>query len=67
VGRVYVLQWLLRPFIRTELGLQLPLRPLAAEEWAFLAIVVVAGTLMAAAPALKAYRNALADGLTTRL
>jgi putative ABC transport system permease protein len=67
VGIVYLLQWLLTPFIRAELGLYLPIRPLAGEEWLFLAVVIGAGMLMAIPPAMKAYRNALSDGLATRL
>lgn len=62
----YVLLFVGRPFVRTELGLQLPVNALSGPEWAILAVVVLAGTAMAVLPALRAYRNTLSDGLTIR-
>ena len=67
VGLYYALLLVARPLVRGAFGLQLAPRPLGGLEWMFLASVVLLGTAMAIPPAVKAYRTALADGLTVRL
>ncbi len=64
---VYLLLVIFQPIIRSELGLQLSIQAPSGLEWAVLAGVVVVGSAMALPAALRAYRNALADGLTLRL
>lgn len=63
----YALLALARPFVERELGLVMPLGAPSPGDWLLLATVVLAGTAMGLAPAWKAYRNALSDGLTLRL
>lgn len=56
-----------RPLVEDSLGLVLPLRMLGATEFYYLGGIVLAGLLIGLLPALRAYRNALADGLTIRV
>jgi putative ABC transport system permease protein len=54
-------------FVERHFGLYLPIRPLGSIELTYLAAVVAAGFLLGLIPALKAYRNALVDGLSVRV
>jgi putative ABC transport system permease protein len=67
VALVYGGVLLLQPIIEQLYGLHIPLKPLSAMEYRYLAIVVVAGLLIGLIPAWKAYRNALSDGLSVRV
>ncbi len=67
VAIFYGLLVALQPMIRAELGLHIGARPLGTIEWLYIAAVILTGTAMAIPPAIKAYRNALTDGLTVRL
>lgn len=53
--------------VEARYGLALALAPLSAIEWGFLGAVVVAGTMVGALPAWKAYRSSLADGLSVKV
>lgn len=53
--------------VEARFGLSLTMRPLGTLEWTYLALVVVAGTLIGILPAWKAYRDSLADGLAVRV
>lgn len=53
--------------LEARYGLSLVLRPLGRVEWAYLGLVVSAGTLVGVLPAWKAYRASLADGLSPKL
>ena len=64
---VYAVLWSSRPWIEHEFGLYLPVHPLSGLEWAYLGIVLGVGFLIGLVPAWKAYRNAVADGLTIRV
>ena len=55
------------PLIETQLGLRITLGALTGWQWQLLAMVLFAGTVAGFLPAWRAYRNALADGLTIRL
>lgn len=48
-------------------GMLLRASPLTATEWTFVGAILVAAVLLSFIPAWRAYRNALADGLTIRL
>jgi putative ABC transport system permease protein len=48
-------------------GLRIPLSPLTSTGYLYLAGVIVAGLAVGLIPAWKAYRNALADGLSVRI
>ncbi len=52
--------------VESRFGLLIPLRPLGALEWGYLAAVVIAGFLIGLIPAWKAYRTTLSDGLSPR-
>jgi putative ABC transport system permease protein len=64
---VYVLLILLKGFIESNFGLYLPIQPPTTTAWIYLAAVVVASFLIGLVPAIKAYRNSLADGLSVRV
>jgi putative ABC transport system permease protein len=67
VGLVYALLALLKGFVESTFGLYLPIQPPTGTAWAYLAAVVVASFLIGLIPAIKAYRNSLADGLSVRV
>lgn len=67
VGLVYLLVWLARGPVERSFGLVLELRPLGGLEIAYVLAVVVAGFVLGAVPAWRAYRNSLADGLSPRV
>ena len=56
-----------RSAVEARFGLALTLHALGAAEWAYLALVVGAGTLVGVLPAWRAYRSSLADGLSPKL
>jgi putative ABC transport system permease protein len=59
--------YLLEPWIRTEAGVTLSnIRPDLFDA-AVVGVIVVAAAALAAFPALRAYRNSLADGLSIRV
>jgi putative ABC transport system permease protein len=67
VGLVYALLVLLKGFVETTFGLYLPIRPPTATAYMYIAAVVAASFLIGLVPAVKAYRNSLADGLSVRV
>jgi len=58
---------LARSAVEARFGLALTLHALGTTEWAYLALVVSAGTLVGVVPAWRAYRSSLADGLSPKL
>ncbi|HSJ10250.1 MAG TPA: ABC transporter permease [Longimicrobiales bacterium] len=67
VGLIYALLVLLKGFVETQFGLYLPIQPPTRTSYIYLGAVVVASFLLGIVPAVKAYRNSLADGLTVRV
>lgn len=63
----YVIQLVARPWIASRYGLELAVNPPGGVEIAILAVVVLAALVLGAYPAWRAYRIALADGLSVRL
>ena len=57
----------LAPALETRFGIFVELRWPDAIEWIIAGVVVLAGIIVSFWPAWRAYRNALADGLTIRL
>lgn len=55
------------PWVETRYGIALGLGPLSAESLKLLAGVWIAGLVVGLWPGIKAYRDALADGLSLRL
>jgi putative ABC transport system permease protein len=64
---VYAMLLVGTPLAEQHFGLHVPIRPLGETEFRYIAMVVVAGFLIGLVPAIKAYRNSLADGLSVRL
>jgi putative ABC transport system permease protein len=67
VALVYAIISMLQVPIEDRFGLHLPIRPLGQLEYLYLLGVAVAGFLVGFVPAVKAYRNTLADGLSVTL
>lgn len=55
-----------QPLLETQLGLQLTPDVASAREWGLLAAILSAGALVGLIPGWRAYRMALADGLSIR-
>jgi putative ABC transport system permease protein len=64
LAAVYVLIALLQAPIENTYGIPLALVGLSARVIFYMAVVVIAGALLGLIPAIRAYRNALVDGLT---
>jgi|GEM_PF-24005 len=62
----YLVLALTQPLIESSFGMLIPIQPLSPTEWIFLSVILLAGFLVGLAPAVKAYRNSLADGLAVR-
>jgi putative ABC transport system permease protein len=67
VAIVYSALFVARPVIESRFGLYLSIQPPTEAGYMYLASVVVLGTMIGFLPAMKAYRNSLADGLSIRL
>lgn len=67
VALIYALLVLLKGFVESTFGLYLPIQPPTRTAWFYLAAVVAASFVIGIVPAVKAYRNSLADGLTVRV
>lgn len=67
VALVYGGLVVLRGWVAANFGLHLPIQPPTTTAWIYLAAVVAASFLIGVVPAVKAYRNSLADGLTVRV
>jgi len=64
---VYAGAFLTQPMLERRFGLFIPITPPTVTGYAYLCTVIVAGLLIGFVPAVKAYRNALADGLSIRV
>ena len=64
---LYLLLFFAQPILQTRLGLFLPLTPPGVQDYSVLFAIVIAGMLMGALPAYRAYRQSLADGMSIRL
>lgn len=66
-GLIYMGLFIAQPMVERHFGLYVPIQALSWLEYTYLAAVVAAGFAIGLAPALKAYRNTLADGLSVRV
>ncbi len=64
---IYGLSMAAQPAVEQAFGLYLPIQPPTTAGYLYLGAIVLAGFLIGFVPALKAYRNALGDGLSVRL
>ncbi len=55
-----------RPWVDTTFGLYLPIEPLSGREVGIVGVVILAAAVTSLAPAWRAYRLSLADGMTPR-
>jgi putative ABC transport system permease protein len=67
VALVYAILLVAQAPVESYFGLYVPVRGLGRTEIMYIAAVVAAGFLLGLIPALKAYRNALVDGLSIRV
>jgi putative ABC transport system permease protein len=63
---LYALLLALQAPVEARFGIWLPVRAPSGVELAYLGVVVAGGFLIGLVPALKAYRNTLADGVAVR-
>ncbi len=63
LGAVYILLFILRAPIENNYGIPLAVTGISARVITYMVVVVVAGSLLGCIPAIRAYRNALIDGL----
>jgi len=64
---LYALLLLGQPIIEARFGIAIALRAPSGYEWNLLGLVLLCGVLVGGIPGYRAYRLALADGLTVRL
>jgi len=64
---LYAALTMVQPMIEDRFGLFLSISPPTLSEWGLLGAILAAALLIAVVPALLAYRNSLADGLTLRV
>ena len=64
---LYLMLLLGQPVIEGRFGIHIALGGLASREWLMLGGIVLAGCLVGAIPAYRAYRLSLADGLAPRV
>ncbi|WP_117235815.1 ABC transporter permease [Vibrio maerlii] len=55
------------PIIQSYYGINIELVTLTAYEWKLLGLVQLAGIIIGAVPAIRAYRQSLSDGMTIRI
>ncbi len=63
---LYTGLWVARPYVDAAFGLYLPIEAPTIAEGYFLVAVIAAGALVSLAPALRAYRVSLADGMSVK-
>lgn len=64
---LYTVLWLGADLLQQQLGIHVTASVLTLQELYLLLAIVLAATLLSLYPAWRAYRNALADGLTVKL
>lgn len=63
----YALLMLAQPMLESEFGLHMQINMLSPYDLQLLALIIGAGFIVGLAPALRAYRHSLADGMTIRI
>jgi putative ABC transport system permease protein len=64
---VYAGAILTQPIVERRFGMYIPVTPPSTTGYLYLCSVIITGLLIGFVPAIKAYRNALADGLSIRV
>lgn len=63
----YLLMSIAAPIIHNQYGIAITLSALTVHEWMLLGYVQLAGMIIGIIPAIRAYRQSLADGMTIRI
>lgn len=66
IALIYTALWLARPWVDAAFGLYLPIEPPSSREAGIAVAAIAAAALTSLAPAFRAYRLSLADGMTVR-
>ena len=64
---LYTLLAVIQPIVQQMYGISIALSAISSYEWMLLGLVQLAGTMIGFIPALTAYRQSLADGMTIRI
>jgi putative ABC transport system permease protein len=64
---LYLLIGAMAPILSAQYGLNFELSALSQTEWLLVALVQISGIFIGFIPAINAYRNSLADGMTIRI
>ena len=67
IALTYLSLWIARPLLERRFGIFVEIGGLTRYDLAILGSIIVAALLMGLAPAWRAYRNTLSDGLTIRV
>ncbi|HET8816977.1 MAG TPA: ABC transporter permease [Pseudidiomarina sp.] len=67
VGLLFLVLLIAAPWFQATLGFVVSPSALSTTEWLYLGLILCAAILMSFIPAWRAYRNALADGLTVKI
>ncbi len=63
----FLLMSIAAPIIHNQYGIAISVTALTAHEWMLLGYVQIAGMVIGIIPAIRAYRQSLADGMTIRI
>jgi|TARA_B110000967_G_scaffold344_1_gene340 putative ABC transport system permease protein len=64
---LYITLFVSQPLLEAYFGLFIPINPPSFKDLIILGVIILTGMLMGLIPALRAYRQSLADGMTIRL
>ena len=64
---LYITLFVSQPLLEAYFGLFIPIHPPSFKDLIILGVIILTGMLMGLIPALRAYRQSLADGMTIRL
>ncbi len=64
---LYIILFASQPLLEAYFGLFIPIHPPSFKDLIILGVIILNGMLMGLIPALRAYRQSLADGMTIRL
>lgn len=67
IAGCYLLMSVAAPLIHNQYGIVIEMNSLTRHEWLLLGYVQLAGMLIGIIPAIRAYRQSLADGMTIRI
>ena len=66
LGLIYLVLWIARPIVEYQFGIVIGIRPPSWYDASIAVVVIGAAFLLATGPAVRAYRNSVADGMTIK-